>query len=415
MAPHRSIVGVMRYSSPLAAIAAALVLAAPAQADSISYLKDGNVWLSTTDGARQFQVTFDGGYTYASQAENGVIVATKGRALYRLARTGEVINEIHTALGPGYFGPYEASVSPDGRRVAYEMWDYNGYKATTYADTDNAGTSYPLHTGWGWPAWIDNETLLHSEKPNVLSKDLIVRGATQPNNQGTPWYKLDARSPLLDVDIKGHAFAGVAGEDGQLMTVFRFTGAPGTGTVEPCYEYSQPVVKIESPSFSPDGTRLAWNEGDGVWISAVPDMSAGCAPTAPNGALTIPGGRYPDWSAADVPGPRQPPTPQPPGGGGQPPAGGGGQPPATTTVKLTPAKTSLATALKKGLTVKIANATAPVKVTAAYKNKTVASGKGTKTVRLKFTKKAAKMFKAKRSVKLTLKAPGVSTSVTLKR
>ena len=39
------------------AAAVALVGAAPAAADSIAYVKDGNVWLSTSDGARQYQVT----------------------------------------------------------------------------------------------------------------------------------------------------------------------------------------------------------------------------------------------------------------------------------------------------------------------------------------------------------------------
>ena len=73
--------------SPLV-LGLALALPATAHADSISYLKDGNVWLSSADGARQFQVTSDGGYSNASQSDTGVIVATKGHRLYRFARTG---------------------------------------------------------------------------------------------------------------------------------------------------------------------------------------------------------------------------------------------------------------------------------------------------------------------------------------
>ena len=41
----------------IAALAAAafLAFAAPAMADSIAYIKDGNVWLSTSDGGGQYR------------------------------------------------------------------------------------------------------------------------------------------------------------------------------------------------------------------------------------------------------------------------------------------------------------------------------------------------------------------------
>ena len=45
------------------ATALSLILAAPAAADSISYLRDGNIWLTTPDGARQTQVTSTGIYS----------------------------------------------------------------------------------------------------------------------------------------------------------------------------------------------------------------------------------------------------------------------------------------------------------------------------------------------------------------
>src|SRR5215470_9188436 len=65
-----------------AAALCALAIAAPAaNADSIAYVKDGNVWLSTSDGGRQFQVTFDGGYADVSQADDGAMIALHGNHL----------------------------------------------------------------------------------------------------------------------------------------------------------------------------------------------------------------------------------------------------------------------------------------------------------------------------------------------
>ena len=67
----------------LASVAAflTLVIAAPASADSIAYVKGGDVWLATPDGARQQQVTHTGTYSYVSQADDGtMIAAAPGRA-----------------------------------------------------------------------------------------------------------------------------------------------------------------------------------------------------------------------------------------------------------------------------------------------------------------------------------------------
>jgi hypothetical protein len=52
----------------------ALASGAPtASADSIAYVNktDGNVYLSTSDGSRQYQVTSTGGYGDVSQADDG--------------------------------------------------------------------------------------------------------------------------------------------------------------------------------------------------------------------------------------------------------------------------------------------------------------------------------------------------------
>ena len=77
--------------SPPSPAALTLIGAAPAAADSIAYIKDGNVWLSTSDGGRQYQVTPNGGYTDVSQADDGTTIGLNGVRLHRLDRTGEVL------------------------------------------------------------------------------------------------------------------------------------------------------------------------------------------------------------------------------------------------------------------------------------------------------------------------------------
>ena len=86
-----------RTIAALAAMAS-LAFAAPAMADSIAYIKDGNVWLSTSDGARQYQVTSNGGYSDVTQADDGTMVALTGVRLHKLDRQGKVLADFDTPV-----------------------------------------------------------------------------------------------------------------------------------------------------------------------------------------------------------------------------------------------------------------------------------------------------------------------------
>src|SRR3712207_4183151 len=108
---------------------AAGILAAPAAADSIVHVKDGNLHLTSPDGASGYQLTSDGGYSSPSQAADGTIGALRDGQLVRLDRSGNLIGEPLSVIGspsagwaPGIFGPYEPRISPDGERFAY--WVY---------------------------------------------------------------------------------------------------------------------------------------------------------------------------------------------------------------------------------------------------------------------------------------------------
>jgi hypothetical protein len=449
----------LRRLATAGAAALALAAAAPAvaSADSILYVRAGDLFLSSPDGARTFQVTATGGWEYASQSDDGsVIVASRSRRLFVLDRTGGVVRELPTVIGSIWWqGPFEPQVSPDGRHVAYQYYTTTTgvmQTGTAYANVNGDGGTHELHTGWGYPAWIDDTTLMHSDPPNALSMDVIIRRLDQPNNEGDQWFRhSDERYGdlrLRDGAIHGDTLAFVGGEDGEFLALYRFDGAPGEHAPEYCWHYTDPSGRFESPSFSPGGGALAWDEADGIWVGPMADFSQSCQqPAAGAQKLVIPGGRYPDWSAADVPPARVvdvPDVPRTPSGnvprsdpGTTPRSGSGGgegKGASGDAVKprLAAAKAKLAAALARGLVVQVRNGRGRVALTATVDARTarkaglgrravkVAAGaatakRGSATVRLRFTRAAAKRLKRLPKVALTIKGAGVGTTATLKR
>ena len=115
----------------VAALAATIVLAgaASAAADSIAYVKDGNVWLSTSDASRESQVTSTGGYPDVSQADDGTMIALTGVRPHRLDRQGKVLADFDTPVSDTrpagsrvFFGPFDPAVSPNGSKLAYSYY-----------------------------------------------------------------------------------------------------------------------------------------------------------------------------------------------------------------------------------------------------------------------------------------------------
>ena len=180
-------------------VALSLVAAAPAAADSISYLKDGNIWLTTADGSRQLQVTTSGIYSYASQADDGTFIALTGERLHKLSRDGTVLADFDTPVSDGpkkgpnenyFMGPYEPEISPDGKLVSYsyawyhERFDYtcncirygtDSGTAITYPDRQTSWDEFggPL-TGWMFASWMSNDTLLRSYAGRAFAEEAVV-------------------------------------------------------------------------------------------------------------------------------------------------------------------------------------------------------------------------------------------------
>jgi hypothetical protein len=443
----RSTIPVMSSPTRLLALCGALItlaVAAPtAMADSIAYIKDGDVWLSTGDGSRQYRVTTTGQYADVSQADDGTMIALTGVRLHRLDRQGNVLADFDTpvsdtrpAPAKTFYGPFDPAISPDGTKVAYtfhymtQSQNPGCFPPTCFVGINEGGTGYSWadrqtgwddpalgkHTGWRNPVWVDEDTLMLSDPTHMPNYDVILDTLSDGDsgNLVKGWFSdvVEGNPHTSGGDVTRDrsklAFATGANDSTltvyavpQFPTTFRDGDAPVSSRPAICYRYSAPNGKYSTPTFSPDGGRLAWSEDDGIKVVTVPSLAGGCTlegatPTAP---LVIPGGKQPDWGPADVPS----------GRGGK---GGGG-------LKAKAIRTKLGKALRKGFAVKVTVPSAGrLKATATDRGLKVASGAkkvkaGKATVKLRFTRGARNALNNARSVKLRVKVSFKSTSTTL--
>ncbi len=209
--------------SDAAAATRSSLTAPPAAADSIVYAKDGNLFLTSPDGSKGYQLTRDGGYSEPSQADNGIVGALRYKQLVRLDRSGQLLNAPIDAMGSDrnggpLGGPYEPRISPDGTRFAYDdaalsrdgsqlaMTDANGlYVAATNGPAWSGEPPYPqpdyVNPDSGFakptiqcsaavkavnPSWSPDGGLLaytapdglHVMRPDCTGDRLLVPGAT---------------------------------------------------------------------------------------------------------------------------------------------------------------------------------------------------------------------------------------------
>src|SRR4051812_13379776 len=330
------------------AVAATLAVAAPAMAASIAYVKDGDVWLSTGDGSRQVRVTSTGGYSDVSQADDGTMIALQGVRLHRLARSGAVLADFDTPVSDTrpagqrqFFGPFDPAISPDGSKVAYTYyWNSQTQDQTCFPPRclialNEGGTGYShsdrqtgwdepgfaRHSGWRNAAWADDDTTILSDPTHLPNFDVVVdRPAERAGATGflaKNWFSDTAdgnpHTSGGDISRDKRKLAFVTGGDDDSLTLYRVVTFPtafpdgeadASERPQPCYRYGSPIGgHYGTPTFSPDGTRLAFAVGNGVHVVDVPDLSGGCTTdgASANSQLLIPGATQPDWGPADVP------------------------------------------------------------------------------------------------------------------
>jgi hypothetical protein len=415
--------------------------AAAAQADSIVYVKDANVWLSTSDGSRHHQVTSTGGYSFASQSDDGTIVALNAdRHLHRIDRvSGAVTADFSTPVSDTppnsnfiFQGPYSPTISPDGKKVAYGysaryiLFDpYCGYPGGCSEGKTVVGTGYTnadrmtpwdepgfkQHSGWQWPSWLDNEHAVISG-PWELGNLAVWVDTFGDDAFGREWFGITANGAVYETEVNRQQSAVVSvASTGKFLDIERMDGPwPGGGMRDCLFVGDREGPTYQSPSWSPDGTRLAYSDGSSVQILSNVDMT-GCNWDAPV-ATRLDAGLFPDWGPADVP-PVRAVTVDPPRADarrdGPNPCAKRCNPDALRNplgAKVTTASVG------RGVTVKFtAPAAGRLSASATFKRKTIGSGvkkvtrTGGATVTLRFTRAGKKALKqgGKVTIRLTFK------------
>jgi hypothetical protein len=335
-----------RILLPLAA-AAALACAATASADSLVYVKDGNVWLSSPDASKSYQVTFDGGYSSPSQSDNGTIAALRGGQMVRMDRSGRPLNAPIDGMGSpatnngNFYGPYEPRISPDGSKIAYWFGQYTSYydygcvctvwrveSQSTWSRSDqftDPTTESDYYKGIEQPEWLTNDHLI-AQYPmfwmNIWTYEIgqghgYVNGAAQyatswRDSEGTYF---DTGDPDLSPDGTHIAVTDLGDTNSNTrLLIGHVDGGIWTGSFpypEPDYLNDTPAADssldcswtadgegaLWNPTWSPDSSRLAISAPDGVHIFSNP-ATTDCASL--HETLAIPGGCDAEWGKADV-------------------------------------------------------------------------------------------------------------------
>ena len=301
-----------------------------ASADSIVFAKADNVWLANPDGTGQYQVTTDGTsespYSSPTQADDGTIVALKGSLFssraHRMKQNGELL--VPPFVPGGTAGARRPEVSPDGQLLAYYVLGTATATSSSFVASATGPSNRTAPGGFSHPSWAGNSRLL-------LSFNAQNTHLSSAPFDGTDGVYFDGDTSVYDAEISaaGGKIAWIGGRDsgdGLTLQFAQQTGPPPAAvTNNPC-GIAQPLGDVfAQPSWSPNGDKLVWEEGDGqavagagIWradVGTLPGAAATdeeCVAAISNIASIVPGGSEPDYGPAPVnPGPRPTATPDP--------------------------------------------------------------------------------------------------------
>ena len=276
---------------------------------SITFVQDGNVFILDPEADAPQQVTTGGGYAWPSQDDSGRIVAVRqssdgSRRLHRMNQSGAPLNDpIETVPTDNsfYVGPLMPKVSPDGTYVAYHYFlnsspTTNGDPTVcySYADRDTTPGELGCLEGYTSPSWLDSTHPITFATPDFADQVFV------DNVGGFDtffWFTDEETDSLAQGEVSRNMtrFAAVASVGGQpQLRLYEMQQPPPAEPVAAC-ALIDPTGYFEEPTWSPDGSYLLFEDGEGIWAASVPTLSDCTQITA---GLILPGAEDPDWSPA---------------------------------------------------------------------------------------------------------------------
>ncbi len=323
-----------RFLYAAAAVLSVLVLPAAASAaagGSIVFIKSGNVYRAHPDGTKVKRLTRDGTkahpYTHPSQADNGTIVAARNdTTLYRWSAAGKLLGKAHkvatglrnkSSFHDLIFAP---ALSPNGKQVALQntllQGTYNSNTGASGMEIVSIEIQYRSASTGGKrgeraiagdylesPSWIDNTHVLFFRPLANYAEQVLVdtRGGgsqpwfgdqldgdssfdRKPVDEGELTRAKDKLALIRGTNLKGNS----AGSTIQIYAASSFSETPRAA----CTISHSGSGLFAKPTWSPDGSTLAWSDGKNIWTSPVNVAVDGCG-LAPRRIVT--GGVTPDW------------------------------------------------------------------------------------------------------------------------
>lgn len=463
---------VRRLSQVVAVTTLLAALPSAAHATGVAYLDDKEVWVSTLDGSQKLRLSNgehdwtavgqnDAGYVVGVRLEAGKIAELSSFRIWN--PDGTVKDEYGPLAGKSNGGlsayPLGLELTENAGAIIYGFSNsVYGFPVSTLTQGYFILASSTRVAPAGGPPAVTKIRFPVLVGPRLVGSPtgstLAVQGAGDQADQFFPWPGIEIQSPLyiseVEVAATGKAVALGVYQSNSSDTSTRVMVIPtpglgeapvdlGGGDVGACWITTG---QARQPSFSPDGTSVAWGDDSGVVIAGTPLVQP---PSQPDEVCTFsrpktvisPTGSYPSIGGIDVAAiiaARQTPpsTPGGPGGPGGPVTigGPGSAPPAVTTkvrsfklsalggkagasVQLTPNVSGKATFT---LTVepKVLGKKGKKPITVAIGKATLTQGKSTKA-KLKANatgKKSAKKLKKKKAT-LVVKVAGTTTSIAV--